>query len=53
MSKTPTYTRFKNRTDVKVSRTLLKMTKAELIDEILGTYTIMDLIELGFLERIE
>lgn len=47
------YTMYCNRDDVKVSRTLLKMTKAELIDEILGTYSKEDLIEIGFLEVIE
>ena len=37
------------RDDVKVSNSLLKMTKAELIDEILGTYAKEDLLEIGFL----
>ena len=41
------------RDDVKVSNMLLKLTKAELIDEILGTYSKEDLLEIGFLEATE
>tara|TARA_R100000664_G_scaffold34078_1_gene53823 strand:+ start:2342 stop:2503 length:162 start_codon:yes stop_codon:yes gene_type:complete len=47
------WTMYCGRDDVKVARSLLRMTKAELIDEILGTYSKEDLIEIGFLVRKE
>jgi hypothetical protein len=53
MTKTSTYTMYRNRNDVEVAKSLLRMTKAELIDEILGTYSKEDLIEIGFLVRKE
>ena len=45
------WTMYCGRDDVKVSNSLLKMTKAELIDEILGTYGKEDLLEIGFLVK--
>lgn len=47
------WTMYCGRDDVKVSNALLKMTKAELIDEILGTYGKEDLLEIGFLVEQE
>ncbi len=45
------WTMYCGRDDVKISNALLKMTKAELIDEILETYGEEALLEIGFLVK--
>jgi|TARA_R100000482_G_C5120437_1_gene145426 hypothetical protein len=47
------WTIYCGRDDVEVSNLLKSMTKNQLIDEILGTYSKEDLIELGFLTKKE
>jgi|TARA_B100001093_G_C26535011_1_gene887699 hypothetical protein len=42
-----------SRDGYKLTKMILEMTRKELIEEIIGTYGFLDLIELGFIEKNE